>query len=244
VFVLGSPSAGARVDLQAAIRIAPSLSLRLNLAASVAAVAWRVARSRPGDDDWELVERLRAGDEQAFLELVERHQSRMLRLARTFVSSPAVAEEVVQDTWLGVLRGLDRFAGRSSLQTWMLSILVNRARSTGVSESRSVAIGDAGPAVDAARFDAGGAWASPPRHWVEESHERLSAEALSEVLKDALEELPERQRQVVLLRDVEDLSSEEVCAALDISEGNQRVLLHRGRSRMRESLESALGEAP
>lgn len=232
------------MDLQAAIRIAPAFSLRLNIAASAAALAWRVARSRGDDADAALLERLRAGEEQAFLELVDRHQPRMLRLARTFVSSPAVAEEVVQDTWLGVLRGIDGFAGRSTLQTWMLSILVNRARSTGVSESRSVAIGDAGPAVDQARFDGAGAWSSPPRHWVEESNDRLSAEALSGVLADALDELPERQRQVVLLRDVEGLTSEEVCAALDISEGNQRVLLHRGRSSMRTRLEATLGEAP
>ncbi len=232
------------MDLQAAIRIDPALSLRLNLLASIAAVAWRAARSRAGDDDALLLEALRAGDERAFLELVDRHQPAMLRLARTFVSSAAVAEEVVQDTWLGVLRGIDRFAGRSSLQTWLLAILVNRARSTGVSESRSVAIGDAVPAVDRSRFDAAGAWASPPRHWVEESHDRLAAAAASGVLRAALEELPQRQRQVVLLRDVEGLTNDEVCAALDISDGNQRVLLHRGRSRLREALELQLGEEP
>ncbi len=93
----------------------------------------------------------------------------MLRLARSLVSSTAVAEEVVQDTWLGVLRGIDGFAGRSSFRTWLLRILVNRARSTGVREHRSVAIGDAGPVVDRARFDASGAWMSPPQHWVEDS---------------------------------------------------------------------------
>ncbi len=230
------------MNLQLAIHALPSPSPALNLAAAMAAIAWRAARSRAGDEDAVLLERLRAGEEDAFLELVGRHQAAMLRLARTFVSSGAVAEEVVQDTWLGVLRGIDRFAGRSSIKTWLLAILVNRARSTGASEGRSVAIGDAGPAVDSARFDAGGAWMSPPRHWVEESHDRLSAAGVSGLIRAALEELPARQRQVVVLRDVEGLSSEEVCEALTISEGNQRVLLHRGRSRLRERLESELAE--
>lgn len=227
------------MDLHLAIP-GPS-SLRLNLAAGLAALAWRAARAR-GEDEGELLARLRAGDEQAFLALVDRHQASMLRLARSFVGSQAVAEEVVQDTWLGVLRGIDRFAGRSSLRTWLLSILVNRARSTGVSESRSVAVGDAGSAVEAARFDGAGAWSSPPRHWVEESQERLTAQAASELLRAALEALPARQRDVVMLRDVDGLSSSEVCSVLEISEGNQRVLLHRGRSRLRAALEAELGE--
>jgi len=189
------------------------------------------------DEDSELVARLRAGDEQAFVALVARHHSSMLRVARAFVSSPAVAEEVVQDTWLGVVRGIDRFAGRSSFRTWLFHILVNRARSTGVREHRSIAIGDAAPAVDRSRFDASGAWMSPPQHWVEDSEDRLSAEALADRIQVALEELPPRQREVVTLRDVDGLSSREVCEVLDISEGNQRVLLHRGRSRLREALE-------
>ena len=124
--------------------------LRVNLIASIAAVAWRGGRSSSSEQqhELELLERLRAGDESAFLALVDRHQASMIRLARSFVSSSAVAEEVVQDTWLGVLRGIDTFAGRSTLRTWLLKILVNRARSTGAKESRSVAIGDATPAVD------------------------------------------------------------------------------------------------
>jgi len=193
--------------------------------------------SAAADEEGELVARLRAGDEQAFVALVARHHSSMLGLARAFVSSPAVAEEVVQDTWLGVVRGIDGFAGRSSFRTWLFHILVNRARSTGAREHRSVAIGDAAPAVDRSRFDASGAWMAPPQHWVEDSEDRLSAEALADRIHVALEELPPRQREVVTLRDVDGLSSREVCEVLDISEGNQRVLLHRGRSRLREALE-------
>jgi RNA polymerase sigma-70 factor (ECF subfamily) len=193
------------------------------------------------DEDAELVARLRAGEEQAFVALAARHHAAMLRLARTYVASQAIAEEVVQDTWLGVLRGLDGFAERSSFRTWLLSILVNRARSTGVREQRSVAVGDAGPAVDRSRFDASGAWMSPPQHWVEDSDDRMLAQGLAGRIQTALHELPERQREVVILRDVDGLSGQEVCAVLDISEANQRVLLHRGRSRLRAALEAELG---
>lgn len=126
----------------------------------------------------ELVARLREGDEAAFVALAERHQAAMLRLAAAFVPSAAVAEEVVQDTWVAALRGIDGFAGRASFKTWLLQILVNRAKSTGMSEGRSLPIGDAGPAVDRSRFDAGGAWTAPPRHWVEESEDRLMARGL------------------------------------------------------------------
>jgi RNA polymerase sigma-70 factor (ECF subfamily) len=173
--------------------------------------------------------------------LVARHHDAMVRLASSFVSSRAVAEEVVQDTWLGVLRGIDGFAGRSSFRTWLLRILVNRARSTGVRERRSVAIGDAGPVVDRSRFDASGAWMSPPEHWVEDSDDRLLAQGLTDELHAALVELPPHQREVVMLRDVDGLSGQEVCEVLEISEANQRVLLHRGRSRLRQVLEDELG---
>ena len=151
--------------------------------------------------------------------------------------STAVAEEVVQDTWMAVLRGLDGFAGRSSFKTWLLHILVNRAKSTGMGEARSLPIGDAGPAVDRSRFDATGAWMSPPRHWVEESEDRLLATGLRDRLELALKRLPERQRAIVLLRDVDGLSSDEVCGVLGITAGNQRVLLHRARGRLREAVE-------
>jgi RNA polymerase sigma-70 factor (ECF subfamily) len=196
------------------------------------------------DADALLVRRLRDGDERAFTALVERYHSSMLGLALSFVSSRAVAEEVVQDTWLAVLRGLGGFQERSSLRTWLFTILVNRARSTGVREARSVPVADAGPAVDASRFGPSGSWAVPPEHWVEEAENRLDAVKLSGLLRGGLAVLPPRQREVVLLRDVEGLSSTEVCGVLSISEANQRVLLHRGRSRLRQLLESELGGAP
>ena len=196
------------------------------------------------DSDGTLLRRLRDGDERAFVALVERYHAAMLRLALSFVSSQAVAEEVVQDTWLGVLRGLDRFEERSSLRTWLFTILVNRARTTGVREARSVPVADAGPAVDASRFGPSGAWAVPPEHWVEEAENRIDAAKLSALLRGGLDGLPGRQREVVLLRDVEELSSAEVCEVLAISEANQRVLLHRGRSKLRQLLESELGGGP
>ena len=161
----------------------------------------------------------------------------MLQLASSFVPNTAIAEEVVQDTWLAVLRGIDEFAGRSSFKTWLLQILVNRARSTGVREHRSVAIGDATPAVDRSRFDASGAWMAPPQHWIEESEDRIFAQGLADRLRKTLEQLPPRQREVLILRDVDGLSSQEVCEVLEISDGNQRVLLHRGRSQLRRALE-------
>ncbi len=191
-------------------------------------------------EDEVLISRLRDGEEEAFVLLAARHQAAMLRLAATFVGSDAIAEEVVQDTWVGVLRGIDNFAGRSSFKTWLLAILVNRARSTGVRERRSIAVGDAAPAVDRSRFDAAGAWMSPPQHWVEDSDDRLLAERLGGTIDLALKRLPARQRAVVLLRDVDGLDSDEVCDVLEISEGNQRVLLHRGRSQLRQALEESV----
>ncbi len=190
--------------------------------------------------DGELVARLRAGEEEAFVALVARHHTAMLRLARSFVSSTAIAEEVVQDTWVGVLRGIDGFAERSTFRTWLMRILVNRAKSTGVHESRSVAVGDAGPVVDSSRFDSSGAWMSPPQHWIEDSDDRMQAQALTDPLQAALGELPPRQRQVVILRDVDGLTGQEVCEVLEISEANQRVLLHRGRSHLRQAIEDEL----
>jgi RNA polymerase sigma-70 factor, ECF subfamily len=196
------------------------------------------------ESDEGLLRRLRAGDEGAFVTLVERHNGAMLRLALSFVPSRAVAEEVVQDTWLAALRGLAAFEGRSSLKTWLFTILVNRARTTGVRESRSVPIADAGPVVDASRFGPDGGWATPPEHWIEEAEDRIDAVKLSDLLRVVLDTLPERQREVVRLRDVEELTSADVCEVLAISEANQRVLLHRGRARLRQALESELGGAP
>ena len=190
--------------------------------------------------DTELLRRLRAGDEQAFVFLVERYSESMLRVASTYVPNRAVAEEVVQDTWLAVLRGLEAFQGRSSLRTWLFSILVNRARTTGTREHRTIPIADAGPAVDASRFGPDGAWIAPPEHWIEEAEDRLAAGRIAILLRAALDMLPARQREVVTLRDVEAMSSEEVCLVLGISEANQRVLLHRGRTKLRQMLETEL----
>jgi RNA polymerase sigma-70 factor, ECF subfamily len=208
---------------------------------AIAAPLLPLGRRAVVDEDSELLARLRAGEEQAFVLLVARHHAAMLRLARSFVASSAIAEEVVQDTWVGVLKGIDDFAGRSSFKTWLLRILVNRARSTGVREHRTVAVGDAGPVVDRSRFDAAGAWMSPPQHWIEDSEERLLAEGLAGRIHATLEQLPPRQREVLMLRDVDGLSGQEVCAVLSISEANQRVLLHRGRSHLRQALEDELG---
>ncbi len=196
------------------------------------------------DADAMLLGRLRDGDEQAFTELVQRYHTSMLRLAMSFVSSQAVAEEVVQDTWLAVLRGLNRFEERSSLRTWVFTILVNRARTTGVREARSVPIADPGPVVDASRFGPNGTWAVPPEPWAEEAENRIDAVKLSGLVRGGLDGLPGRQREVVVLRDVEGMSSAEVCEVLAISEANQRVLLHRGRSRLRQVLETELGGWP
>jgi len=195
------------------------------------------------DDDMELIQRLRAGDEQAFVVLVRRYHESMIGLASSFVPSRAVAEEVVQDTWMGVVRGIGNFEGRSSLRTWLFRILVNRARTAGTRERRSVAIGDAEPAVDPSRFDEAGAWLSPPEQWIEEADDRLRSGKLAGRIRSAIEELPARQREVVTLRDVEGLSSDEVCHVLEITDGNQRVLLHRGRSRVRQVLETEFGRA-
>jgi RNA polymerase sigma-70 factor, ECF subfamily len=196
------------------------------------------------ESDAELLGRLRAGDERAFVALVERYNGSMLRLASSFVPSRAVAEEVVQETWLALLRGLAAFEGRSSLKTWLFSILVNRARSAGVRESRSVPVADAGPVVDASRFGPSGAWSVPPEHWIEEAESRVDAAKLAGLLRPAIDGLPARQREVVLLRDVEGLTSAEVCTVLSISEANQRVLLHRGRGKLRQVLETELGGGP
>ncbi len=194
------------------------------------------------DSDRELLLRLRSGDERAFVVLVERYHEPMVRLAASFVPSRAVAEEVVQDTWLAVLRGLGGFEGRSSLKTWLFRILVNRARTTGSREQRSVPVADPGPAVDPSRFGGGGAWADPPEHWIEAAERRMEAGKLADRIRAWIDGLPARQREVVLLRDVEGMSSDEVCAVLALTEGNQRVLLHRGRSRLRQLFEDEFRE--
>jgi RNA polymerase sigma-70 factor (ECF subfamily) len=192
------------------------------------------------DDDHALLERLRAGDEAAFQALVERHDGALRRVARTFVRTPSAADDVVQETWLGVIHGLSAFEGRSSLRTWIFRILVNRARSRAVRDARSVPFSalehDDGPAVEPAAFGADGRWTSaPPRLECDPESSLLSAE-LREHLLRAVDALPPAQRAVITLRDLVGASSEEVCDLLELSDGNQRVLLHRARTRVRAAL--------
>lgn len=193
------------------------------------------------DRDADLLDRLRAGDEQAFTILVGRYQATLLTLAAGFVPSRAVAEEVVQDAWFGVLRGLGTFEGRSTFRTWLFRILVNRAKTAGERERRSVAVSDIGPVVDQSRFDATGTWSAPPELWLEFLDDQAIHGKMAACARSAIGALPPRQREVVTLRDVEGLTSEEVCGVLDISQANQRVLLHRGRSKLRQVLESEFG---
>lgn len=203
-------------------------------------------------DDRQLLARLRAGEAEAFEKLVLRHHGALKRLARLFVSTEASAEEVVQDTWVAVLDGLDAFEERSSLATWISRILVNRAKTRGVRDARTTpfsALGDGEhddpvePAVDAARFNVKGNWAEPPTRWQDETPEQLVGNREAMVLVDEeLRQLPERQRVVVVLRDTLGWTAEEVCDALEINETNQRVLLHRARSRLRARLEAHFGK--
>ncbi len=201
-----------------------------------------------------LLARLRAGEESAFRELVARHDRAMKRIALTFVRSPSVADEVVQETWLAVIKGLERFEGRSSLKTWIFRILANRAQSRGAREQRVTPFSsllpsddEDGPTVDPDRFlpsghAAGGYWSVTPSHFFELPEDRLLAAETSELVAAAIEQLPDRQRQVIRLRDVEGWDAEEVCECLDVSPANQRVLLHRARSAVRASLEEYFTE--
>jgi RNA polymerase sigma-70 factor (ECF subfamily) len=198
-------------------------------------------------EDMQLVDALRAGDEAAFQALMLMYGAAMLRVARMFVASRAVAEEVVQDTWLGVLNGIDRFEGRSSLKTWIFRILTNIAKTRGEREGRSIpfsalARDDEDAAVDPERFARDGHWAKPPHTWAGEVEERLLAGETMDVLRAELEKLPQNQALVVTMRDVEGFTADEVCNALGISETNQRVLLHRGRSKLRRALEAYMDE--
>jgi RNA polymerase sigma-70 factor (ECF subfamily) len=208
------------------------------------------AAAPPGDEQ-RLLAGLRAGDEQAFVELVDRYHHSLVRLATVYVGSRAEAEEVAQDTWLAVLRGLDRFEGRSSLRTWIFHILVNRARTRAARSGRTIPFSALTvpdepfePAVEPERFLPAdhprwpGHWAAPPASWgdLPESHV-LAQETLRRV-RAAIEALPPAQRQVITLRDVEGWPSDEVCELLDVSPENQRVLLHRARSRVRRALEA------
>lgn len=187
--------------------------------------------------DSELVERLRGGDESAFAELVSLYQSRLVRFAEATVGSRAVAEEVAQDTWLAVMRGVERFEGRSSFQTWLFRILLNRARSAIGKEQRA---GRPDERVEE-QFDRSGAWATPPVPWSDRVDDQIAAEELAARVRDLLPHLPDHQRQVVILRDIDGVSAEDVASLLGISDGNQRVLLHRGRAALRARLTAELG---
>jgi RNA polymerase sigma-70 factor, ECF subfamily len=200
--------------------------------------------TRPESKEWPLVEALRSRDERAFAELVERHNRTLLRVARLYVRDRSAAEEVVQEAWLGVLEGIDRFEGRSSLRTWIYRILTNRAQSRAQRERRqlpfSALADDHEAAVKETRFRPTDdprfplLWSVPPRSW---PVERILARETVQQLRAALEHLPAAQQVIVGLRDVEGWTAEEVCEALEITPGNQRVLLHRARSRMRQALE-------
>jgi RNA polymerase sigma-70 factor (ECF subfamily) len=197
--------------------------------------------------DLALAARLAAGDEAAFTRLVEELHGLLVRVARTFVSSAAVADEVAQETWLAVLEGLAGYQGRSPLRKWIIAILVHRARTRGAREARSVPFsaferGDEGPSgVDPARFDGRGHWRDPPRRWNAATPEKLLLDAEARALVErTLDALPPGQRAVVALRDLGGWDAEEVCNALELSETNQRVLLHRGRSVIRAALERYL----
>lgn len=208
------------------------------------------ARRPEADEDAELLARLRDGDEQAYLELVERYHAPLVRLAALHVPDRETAEEVVQEAWIGVIRGLHRFEGRSSLRTWLFRIVTYQATSRGRRERRHVPLsallddGDVGPTVDPSRFlDAGrwaGHWAEPPADWGADGEARALAAETQALVAAAIEGLPAAQRLVITLRDVRGWPSEEVCKALDITPGNQRVLLHRARARVRAALEPHL----
>jgi len=201
------------------------------------------------DSDAELVDRLRDGDEAAFAGLIDAYSAPLLRLAVTFVQSPAVAEEVVQETWMAVVAGISRFERRSSVKTWLFKILTNIAKTRALRERRTIPFSEFEvdnsdePAVEAERFLPASHpqwphhWATPPQPWsMGPEGTALDRETMA-VVRRALEDLPRAQRVVVALRDVHGWPAADVCAALDLSEANQRVLLHRGRSRLRAVLE-------
>lgn len=211
----------------------------------------QIKEARASDpDEQELIARLRAGDEAAFVELIDRHGASLLRLARLYVHDREAAQDAVQETWLGVVRGIDRFEGRSSLKTWLFTILSNRAKRRGERDSRTLpfsavdATGDSDDVEPNRFFPAGhpnaGAWTSLPRDWSALPEERFAATETRATIERAIAALPPLQRQVITLRDVEGWSSDEVRNALALSETNGRVLLHRARSAVRRALQEQL----
>jgi RNA polymerase sigma-70 factor (ECF subfamily) len=204
------------------------------------------------DRDLHLARALRAGDEQAFAELVARYHASLLRVAMIYVRNRTVAEEVVQETWLGVIEGLERFESRSLLKTWIFRILTNRAKTRATRERRTIPFSalaseddEGGPSVEPERFLSddtrwAGHWASPPSSWSTTPEDRLVSKETLALIRSVIDALPPMQAQVITLRDVDGWSSDEVCALLDLSEANQRVLLHRARSKVRAALERYL----
>lgn len=195
-------------------------------------------------DERALIAALKRGDEAAFRQLVAAQQKSMLAFARTFLRDPAAAEEAVQDTWLALISGIAKFEGRSSLKSWTFAVLANIARTKAKRNGRMVSFTDMGyndPAVDPDRFSGDGSWLSPPGQWSEINPERIvgGRQLLAHALA-VLETLPPNQRAVVTLRDIEGLTPEETCSILEVTEANHRILLHRGRSRIRAALEALL----
>lgn len=206
----------------------------------------RAVSNRPADDD--LLERLRAGDEERFRGFVTELTPTLHRLARSYTATDAAAEDAVQDTWLIVIDKLDSFQGRSSLSTWVCGVLVHTARRRGVREARVLPFSSAwrddhAPAVDPSRFHGRtgsgvpGTWSDPPVRWDEMPEQQLAARELRVVIDRAIAALPVRQREVITVRDILGMSAAEAAAVLGVSSGNQRVLLHRARSKVRAELE-------
>jgi RNA polymerase sigma-70 factor (ECF subfamily) len=203
------------------------------------------------NEELELIAALRRRDESAFSRLVANHHGSLLRVARLYAGSQAVSEEVVQETWLGVLKGIDRFEGRCSLKTWIFQILINRAKTRGEREGRMIpfsamfdAKSEAGePAVDPSQFNESdpewpGGWVSRPRDWGSTPEQSLLSQEFRALVQVAIDSLPANQKEVITLRDVHGWTSEEACNILGVSETNQRVLLHRARSKVRQALDS------
>jgi RNA polymerase sigma-70 factor, ECF subfamily len=229
-------------------------ALALTLRPRAGRLGLRMARDRrenapPSAREPELIAALRRGEEPAFITLMDEYGAMLMRVARMYVSTAAVAEEVVQDTWIGVLNGIDRFEGRSSLKTWIFRILTNTAKTRGEREARSIPFSSAvspgdEASVDPDRFlpashERSGEWALAPRRWETPEESLLSGETREAILA-AIDKLPPAQREVITLRDLEGWSSQEVCNALEIQETNQRVLLHRARSKVRGAIERHL----
>jgi RNA polymerase sigma-70 factor, ECF subfamily len=199
--------------------------------------------------DADIVAALKRGDEAVFADLVDAYSPGLMRMARMFIRDRAVAEEVVQETWIAVLRGIDRFEGRSSLKTWIFRILMNTAKTRAQRESRSIpfsaTVHDDEPSVDPDRFLGPdqrypGGWMMGPSEWQTPEEELIQGE-MREAILEAIDQLPQAQRAVITLRDVEGFPAEEVTDVLGISDGNQRVLLHRARSKVRAAIEAHLG---